>query len=816
MKILSKITLKAKLLILVLLPFIVLGVFTFDKISTEKMLIANMAITRGNMDQIEKMSSLIHEFQKERDFAINFLLNPQFDTQIQVEKQVAQTDSIILEFRNYLIHDLKDTTHLSFFGELKGVRDNLTGFSLGPKEVGTYYNKVISKFLDMVARMGSEVNTPLTKEEMKAYFSLVQTKESLGKIRNSVNEALIFGMFQRLGYGEFSGYKGAFEYNLNAFISYSPEELRSRFTMDLEGGTMLNTLEMIDYCFETETNRLTNFTAFDWWLSATGTINVLHELELFVINRVKISLDNQEDKLQSDIDYLYLMLSVVLTIVLLMVSFIAKSITSDLQKIEDAAQDLEDGKIDVNVAIYTKDEIGKLAAAFNRMALNSSVLASVAERIGEGDYDVEIIERSEDDVLGKALAQMKSNLKFQTSELKRKFDELEQSYKYKTDFLANISHELRTPLNSMLILSQLLSENKTGNLSADEVQSAEVINQSGSNLLELINDILDSSKIEAGKLEVEKRAINLPKIINHIYNLFKPISIQNKLSFSITQKSKIPETILSDDLRLGQILKNLLSNSMKFTPAEGTVNLIIDYHGGDSIIFTVIDTGIGISVEKQESVFGAFNQAEGSTSRNYGGTGLGLTITSSLIDLLGGEIKVLSTEGVGSKFIVKFPIGSQENIKQIDLPEYSNEFKQEVELIVIEESRIEPVEKESLLVKKTTPRIGSELKNKFIGKRMLIIDEDISNVFDISGQLVDLQLNIEEASTLIELEEKVKSPVDMVIINFDSINSGELQNMMRILEGFENKTIEIGTSKNIQTLDQISSILDAMLNLSDD
>jgi len=99
---------------------------------------------------------------------------------------------------------------------------------------------------------------------------------------------------------------------------------------------------------------------------------------------------------------------------------------------------------------------------------------------------------------------------------------------------------------------------------------------------------------------------------------------------------------------------------------------------------------------------------------------------------------------------------------------------------------------------------------------MLIIDEDISNVFDISGQLVDLQLNIEEASTLIELEEKVKSPVDMVIINFDSINSGELQNMMRILEGFENKTIEIGTSKNIQTLDQISSILDAMLNLSDD
>ena len=229
------------------------------------------------------MSSLTHEFQKERDFAINFLLNPQYDSQVQLEKQVEQTDSIILDFRNHLQNEIKDTTHLSFFAELKTVRANLTGFSLGPTEVQLYYNKVIEKFLTIVNGIGSEINTPLTKELMKAYLSLIQTKESLGKIRNSVNEALIFGKFERLGYGKFSGYKGAFKNNLDAFVNYSPKDLRSRVMMDLEGGTMSNTLQMIDYCFETESNRLVNFNASDWWFSATGTINVLHELEQFVI-----------------------------------------------------------------------------------------------------------------------------------------------------------------------------------------------------------------------------------------------------------------------------------------------------------------------------------------------------------------------------------------------------------------------------------------------------------------------------------------------------------------------------------------------------
>jgi signal transduction histidine kinase len=812
MKILSKIILKAKLLILVLLPFIVLGVFTFDKISNEKKLIAKMTATRVSMDQIEKMSSLTHEFQKERDFATNFLLNPQYHNQVQLEKQVEQTDSIILEFRNYLINEMEDTTHLSFFNDLKEVRANLTGFSLGPREVQTYYNKVIGKFLSIVSGVGSEINTPLTKEEMKAYLSLVQTKENLGKIRNSVNEALIFGQFQRLGYGEFSGYKGAFKYNLDAFVNYSPTELKSRFIMDLEGGTMLNTLQMIDYCFETETNRLVNFTASDWWFSATGTMNVLHELEQFVINRVKISLKTQEEKLQSEIDNLYIMLFGVLTIVLLMVSFIAKSITSDLQKIENAAQNLKDGKTNVNVSIHAKDEIGKLALAFNRMALNSNMLANVAEKIGEGDYDVDIVERSDEDVLSKALIQMKGNLKITTSELKRKFEELEQSYKYKTDFLANMSHELRTPLNSMLILSKLLAENKDGNLSEEEVTSSDVIYQSGSNLLELINDILDSSKIEAAKLEIEKRDINLPKTIEHIYHLFKPVSIENKLNFSVVQSNPIPDTISSDELRLGQILKNLISNAMKFTPSGGAVTLNITFEK-DEIEFTVTDTGIGVPKDKQESIFGAFNQADGSTSRHYGGTGLGLSITANLVKLLDGTINLESDEGAGSKFIVRLPVGTFESNKMVTLPKYKSDF-------VLGEANGQAIIEPSVYIQEEPPGVTEKVKvlfehyERFNTKRMIIIDDDISNVFDISSKLIDLQMNIEEASTLLELKEKMLLPFDVVLINFDSITNDELNKMETILFKVQKKTIEVGSSKNIRSLSNVNEILSEMLKLS--
>ena len=282
----SRVTLRSKLLLLVLLPFLVLGYFTFDKISNQKSKISDMEAVKAKMSQLEKISELTHELQKERDFAIKFMAYPLMSAENDLRKQLAITDSVEAHYRAFLIENNNDTSDFAILDRFQNVRESLTGYSFGPNQVENEYKQLISYYLDLVATYGSEINTPLTKEEMKAYLALAEAKEGLGKIRNMINRALVFGMFQQLEYGIFSSEKGTFEYNLKNFMKNSPEEFRMRFQMDLQGGSMMNTLDIINYCFENKTNDLSDFTSTDWWISATGTINHFHELELFVLGNI--------------------------------------------------------------------------------------------------------------------------------------------------------------------------------------------------------------------------------------------------------------------------------------------------------------------------------------------------------------------------------------------------------------------------------------------------------------------------------------------------------------------------------------------------
>ncbi len=238
-------------------------------------------------------------------------------------------------------------------------------------------------------------------------------------------------------------------------------------------------------------------------------------------------------------------------------------------------------------------------------------------------------------------------------EIQRKSDELESTTRYKSEFLANMSHELRTPLNSILLLSRLLSENQETNLTSEQVEFANVIQTSGNGLLTLIDEILDLSKIEAGKMKVEFREINLREVVNNMNALFMPMTKDKNLTFSV-DASDAPETMITDSLRLEQILRNLLSNAIKFT-TKGSIALKISGASG-KIRFAVTDTGIGIPADKQHLVFEAFQQADGSTRRKYGGTGLGLSISRELAKLLGGEIQLQSEPGKGSQFTLQLPV----------------------------------------------------------------------------------------------------------------------------------------------------------------
>jgi len=240
-------------------------------------------------------------------------------------------------------------------------------------------------------------------------------------------------------------------------------------------------------------------------------------------------------------------------------------------------------------------------------------------------------------------------------EIQQKAEELALSTKYKSEFLANMSHELRTPLNSILLLSRLLSENNEQNLSVDQIESAKVIQSSGTSLLTLIDEILDLSKIESGKMTLEYTPLNLNDIAADLNNLFLPIVNEKGLSFTIRIPSGLNPAFRGDRLRIDQVLRNLISNAIKFT-AKGEVRLdVYEDESREKLVFAVVDSGIGIPLDKQKIIFEAFQQADGSTRRKFGGTGLGLSISREIARLLGGEIKLESEEGKGSTFLFIIP-----------------------------------------------------------------------------------------------------------------------------------------------------------------
>jgi len=357
--------------------------------------------------------------------------------------------------------------------------------------------------------------------------------------------------------------------------------------------------------------------------------------------------------------------------------------------------------------------------------------------------------------------------------LEEKAEQLSLISKYKSEFLANMSHELRTPLNSLLILSKMLAENKEGNLQPEQIKFASTVYSAGRDLLGLINEILDLSKVEAGKMQITPTEVLLSTVQDYIEQTFKPVAEHKGLKFKIEVESQLPAKMYVDSNRLQQILKNLLSNAFKFTE-KGTVTMRIYSphkdcrftmetlnHAENVLAFLIEDTGIGIPQEKQKMIFEAFQQADGTTNRKYGGTGLGLTISREIARLLGGIIEVKSTPNQGSSFTLFLP----QNYGGADDQSYSS--------VVEPPAIIPPLPEEA----------------NFSGKTILIVDDDVRNIFAIRSVLESRGMNVinaENGKQGMQLLD-VNPEVDLILMDM----------MMPDMDGLEatRKIREISTFK---------------------
>ena len=376
--------------------------------------------------------------------------------------------------------------------------------------------------------------------------------------------------------------------------------------------------------------------------------------------------------------------------------------------------------------------------------------------------------------------------------LEEKAEQLAMISKYKSEFLANMSHELRTPLNSLLIMAKLLAENRDMNLNSKQIQFANTIHASGRDLLNLINEILDLSKVEAGKMGIVASDTKVSELVDYVVRDFRAISQQKDIEFSIDLADDVPPAIYTDGQRLQQVLKNLLSNAFKFTDSGAITLRARRYTGTRSVFqteslreattivaFTVRDTGIGIADNKQKLIFEAFQQVDATTSRKYGGTGLGLTISREISRLLGGEIQLQSTVGEGSEFTLYMPqtyVGVDVDIGPVEaeVGPFGDAIEGEAE-------------------------DGGEQVIAFSGEKILVVDDDVRNIFAISSVLENHKLNVLFAESGVDAIEILEANDDIDAVLMDimmpNMDGYETTQVIRKLERYKQLPIIALTAK---------------------
>ena len=890
----KRLPLYAKLMLVGILPLALLVYFAFQIYNekTDKISILQNYLAR--IDQVSNINNLISELQSERRYSFGYALTQQWRSELVVQRP--RTDAALKHLHANNDSQFQKVESYTFLDSLQAVRQQIDTRSISANESINFFNNAIFRLntLNSISSNNIVFLRPIAKE-LAGQKLLSEMITDIGRVRANIYYQLYtHGVASSLLENTKNYYEVYKSYEKEFLLKSTPASIAAYQQM-VSNGSLQPVMKTVEDLFIN--NKLdSSFDAEKWWSVSATAVDDMKNLQAKLLNDVQASIHSTYEKERSKrtATLIYLLLSIV--VVILFVSYIISLITRSLQSLNAAAHKISEGATGLNIRKESNDVIGNLAQSILRIDSNNKALAVAADAIGSGKFEVPVVPRSSEDILGNAILRMKNDLqrfnteneeklwvlggvelvnehlrgdkdvntlaedaldalttyvngevglmyitkdnflryaggyavpgleniprelkygetllgqaaekarimqldnvpeefikiktasgetkpkhlllipfvhegrvegvaeigaigafndssiafiqqvapaiavalqsaksrerlqelfeetqaqseelqaqhseleninaeleaqseKLQASEeelkvqqeelmqanqeleersrlleernqvivernleIQKKAEELTLSTRYKSEFLANMSHELRTPLNSILLLSRLLSENSEKNLSSDQVEYAHVIQSSGNGLLSLIDEILDLSKIEAGKMDLEYQSVSINEVVHDMQSLFDPIAKDRGLHLVVQVAENVPSQIETDKMRLEQVLKNLLSNALKFT-SKGSVTLSIGTlpENASFLAFSVKDTGIGIPLEKQHLVFEAFQQADGSTRRKYGGTGLGLSISRELAKLLGGEIKLTSEVGKGSEFTVYVP-----------------------------------------------------------------------------------------------------------------------------------------------------------------
>jgi len=717
--VINNLKIKTKLFLLFLIPAIMITYLSFDIIFNKYILIKNAKDIKITTKLSVKISDLVHELQKERGMSSAFITSKGTKFIDNLKNQKKLTDLKYLQLREYynisgdsiankvIISNLNNL--LDNRSELLGIRERVLSLTISKDKMIRYFSAINEILLDSIYESFKYSEKTVDVRDMLAYRSFLYAKEKTGIERAEITSIFIKDFITEQERLKISNLRQTQKIYLKNYFKLVPLKLEYIYNKTIDFKLEQEISKMESIILDSSQKKDFHIDGYYWFAKITQKIENLKTIEDYFANFMIDKTVQKEIELTKEVFNFIVVGLFILFMTSIFMVFLVTRINKSLEEIRKGILLISDGKLNDFRPITL---IGK-----NELTIVAETLNSMVNSLNKKD---------------------KRNRE-QNEKLLIANEKATHSVKAKSEFLANMSHEIRTPLNAILGFIDLLKEENIGKKSITYIN---IIDNSSKGLLKIIEDILDFSKIESGKLEIDKIDFNTKEEFEIITHLFLAKCSENNITLTLNLDENLPKSINTDPLRIKQVISNLLSNAIKFTSEHKKIVVTINYTNS-YLNVSVKDEGKGIAKDKLLHIFESFSQEDSSTTREYGGTGLGLTISSELVKLLGGELKVKSELDVGSEFYFSIPVTIAKDV------ESTKEFNEDI---------------------------------TFKGEKILLVEDNKANQMFMGIILNELELEVEIANDGIESVEMFKqNSYDLILMDENMPNMDGIEATQQIL-----------------------------------